>query len=304
MGTCPLRYARELNIVSDGDDCSIFLMKVYRKRRIGKDKLVGSLTDTFGGVLGKLKDSGRKIICVTCSTEVTSYIKVLEETLARDTSDGAGLSGITIKFALAIKPREDVNADKRQATDAVTTALETVGRLRSTPAVVGLLSTAVDTGTNVVAELQTLQTTWGVLLDRMGRFNNIVGAIAQVFGAVSQFPRGLNTTQIHPYTSLAWSVITAANQVCPLLDIRAIPDHWRYFIQVLVGQKNRDDRIIRLAGTMSDMFAFVDDAEPLKAIKAHIEIITVLIQQVAECGYFITEYVNQKNFCQSSSSVS
>jgi len=70
-------------------------------------------------------------------------------------------------------------------------------------------------------------------------------------------------------------------------------------MQVLVNQKNRDDQIIRLAGTMSDVFAFVRDAEPLKTIKAYIETITLLIQQVTECGYFITAYAKQKNFCQS-----
>ena len=66
---------------------------------------------------------------------------------------------------------------------------------------------------------------------------------------------------------------------------------------MLVNQKNRDDQIIRLAGTMSDVFTFVRDAEPLKAIKEHIKTITLMIQQVTECGYFITEYAKQKNFC-------
>jgi hypothetical protein len=69
---------------------------------------------------------------------------------------------------------------------------------------------------------------------------------------------------------------------------------------VLVGQKNRDDQIVRLAGTMSDVLTFVHDAEPLKAIKEHIKTIKLLIQQVTECGYFITEYAKQKNFCQPS----
>ena len=50
---------------------------------------------------------------------------------------------------------------------------------------------------------------------------------------------------------------------------------------------------------MRDVFAFVHGAEPLKAIKAHLDIITLLIKQVTECGYFITEYTKRKNFCQS-----
>ena len=51
---------------------------------------------------------------------------------------------------------------------------------------------------------------------------------------------------------------------------------------------------------MSDAFSFVYDAEPLKAIKAHMKTITLLIQQVTECGYFIAEYSKQKSFCESS----
>ncbi|KAF8550279.1 hypothetical protein OG21DRAFT_1419927, partial [Imleria badia] len=82
---------------------------------------------------------------------------------------------------------------------------------------------------------------------------------------------------IHPYTSLAWSVISAANKV-------------------LVNQKDRDEKIIRLVGTMSDVFTFVHDADPLKAIKEHMKTITLLLQQVTECGYFIAEYAKQNNF--------
>ena len=68
---------------------------------------------------------------------------------------------------------------------------------------------------------------------------------------------------------------------------------------MLVNQKNRDEHIVRLAGTMSDVLTFVHDAEPLKAIERHMVAITLLTQQVTECGYFITEYAKQKNFCQS-----
>jgi hypothetical protein len=108
-------------------------------------------------------------------------IKVLEDTLRKNTPDGSDLSGITIKFALAAEPRGDIDADERQATDAVTRATE-VNPLSSTPATVGLLSSAVDTGTNIATELQTFETTWGVLLKRMELFNKIVDGVAQVCG--------------------------------------------------------------------------------------------------------------------------
>ena len=115
-----------------------------------------------------------------CSTDASSAITVLEDTLLVG-KNGSDLPGITIKFALAAEPRGGANADERQATDAVTRATG-VNPLNSTPGVVGLLSSAVDTGTNVVTELQTFETTWGVLLQKMELFNRIVDGVAQVFG--------------------------------------------------------------------------------------------------------------------------
>ncbi|KAF8547698.1 hypothetical protein OG21DRAFT_1424309 [Imleria badia] len=103
--------------------------------------------------------------------------------------------------------------------------------------------------------VQTFETTWPILLQRMERFNKFVDGIAQ----------------IHPYTSLAWSVISAANKV-------------------LVEQKKRDDQIVRLAGVMNDVFSFVEDTKPLQTIERSLNTITLLMKQVAECGYFITAY--------------
>ncbi|KIJ58803.1 hypothetical protein HYDPIDRAFT_33816 [Hydnomerulius pinastri MD-312] len=65
---------------------------------------------------------------------------------------------------------------------------------------------------------------------------------------------------------------------------------------VIINQHGRDDRIVRLAGIMNDAFAFVLEAEPLKAIKAHLKVITLLVQQATECGYFIAEYAKANSF--------
>ncbi|KAG6377914.1 WD40-repeat-containing domain protein [Boletus reticuloceps] len=201
------------------------------------------LADTVGGILGRLKDG------------------VLEVPLPKDSPDEQVDSPeITIKFALTVELRGNVDADELQATDAVNKATEMVNAL-ATPQIVGLAGSVINTGINIATELQTFENTWSVLLKRMALFNKIVAGIAE----------------IHPYTSLAWSVISAANQV-------------------LVNQQGRDDRVVRLAGMMSDVFAFVEDAEPLKVVEAHREHIKLLIQQVTECGYFITEYAKQDNF--------
>ena len=57
-------YARKLNIASDGNDRSVLLIKVYRRHLTKKDELVGSLTDTIDGILGKLKDGGTRVLCM------------------------------------------------------------------------------------------------------------------------------------------------------------------------------------------------------------------------------------------------
>ncbi|KAH0826236.1 hypothetical protein J3R83DRAFT_5695 [Lanmaoa asiatica] len=249
----------------DGDNRTVVLAAVYVKHRIAfkQGVLVGSLTDTIGGMLEKLKNGGMKMFYMTMlsSTDAISVTKVLEVPLAGGTSDASEPSGITIKFALAAQPRGDANANELHATDAIDRATEVTSALAPTTQIVGLVDSAIDAGNAVVTEVQTCENTWGILLQRMAIFNKIVAGVAE----------------IHPYVSLAWSVISAADQV-------------------LVNQQNRDDHIIRLAGKMSDVFAFVQDADPLKAVEAHRKTITLLLQQVTECGYFITEYAKQKNF--------
>ena len=169
-----------MNIVSDADILSVLLVNVYQKHRVDKNALVGRLACTISEVLGKLKNGGRKILCTIRYTDPNSAIKVLEDTL--HTPDGSGRSGITIKFALAAEPHGDVNADERQAADAVARATA-VNSLDSTPAAVGLLSWVVDNSTIFMTKAQRFETTWGILLQRMELFIKIVDGIAQVLDA-------------------------------------------------------------------------------------------------------------------------
>ena len=107
---------------------------------------------------------------------------VFEERLRKDTSNGSDLSGFTIKFTFAAQPPEGVNAVQLQAAAAVNQVVEGIGILGSTPAAVDLLALAAGTGTTVVTEVQTFETTWGVLVKRLELFNKIVTNIATVIG--------------------------------------------------------------------------------------------------------------------------
>ena len=224
---------------------------------------------------------------------------MLELTLGTGTSDGPERLGITIKFALAAESRGDVDANKLQATDAVKKATEAISAFRPTPQIVGQVDSAIGTATKVSTELQTFEDTWNVLLKRMALFNKIVGGIAEVCGIQRLSPS--------PPELRIDSPIYVVGLVCDIIREPGLcvarHSHQRYsrFIttQALVNQQNRDNGVIRLATTMSNVFSFVEDAEPLKAVEAHKEPIKLLIQQVTECGYFIREYAKQNNFCQS-----
>ena len=116
---------------------------------------------------------------------------VFEDTLRKDTSDESDLSGITIKFAFAAEPHGQGSAAEHQAADAVTRATGAVDPLSSTPVAVGLIGSAVDTGTkvlNVVAQarkVHMVETTWDVLLRRLERLDKVVTGLAEVFGSPS-----------------------------------------------------------------------------------------------------------------------
>ena len=53
----------KLNIVSDGENHSILVVKAYQKHTLSKDEPIATLTNTIGEVLRKLKDGGTNRTC-------------------------------------------------------------------------------------------------------------------------------------------------------------------------------------------------------------------------------------------------
>ena len=119
---------------------------------------------------------------------------MLELPLGGGPSDAPVRPGITVKFALAVDARGDVDKNELQAMDAVNKATETVSAFRPTPQIVGQVNSAIGTGTQVATELQTFENTWNVLLKRMGLFNKIVAGVAEVSGFSALLPLRLNGT--------------------------------------------------------------------------------------------------------------
>ena len=77
--------------------------------------------------------------------------------------------------------------------------------------------------------------------------------------------------------------------------------------KALTDQLHRDEGISSLLATMVDIYQFVMDANPLEAAerlqtksrKRVIKVLTAMVLQTTECGYFISAYAKQKSFCTS-----
>ncbi|KIJ62426.1 hypothetical protein HYDPIDRAFT_114530 [Hydnomerulius pinastri MD-312] len=168
----------------DGENSSILEIGLYQKRSLLPDEYVGGFKGTVGALVGRTADG------------------VIEEALNKATAGGrVAPTGITIKFGLSVEGSAGTaGVEHLRAEDAQTRANVAVKELSSTPQAVGLVTGAVDTIGNVAVEAQTVENTWGVLLGRIQLLTTIVDGIAE----------------IHPYVSLAWSVLSAANKVCIL----------------------------------------------------------------------------------------
>ncbi|KAI0342500.1 WD40 repeat-like protein [Trametopsis cervina] len=83
--------------------------------------------------------------------------------------------------------------------------------------------------------------------------------------------------EIHPYAKIAWGVISA------------VP-------KLFLSQLEKDQSMRDLIEAMGDMFAFVREAEPLRDIPPHRDVIKRIILQTAESGLLIRSYVETRNF--------
>lgn len=97
---------------------------------------------------------------------------------------------------------------------------------------------------------------------------------------------------MHPYAKAAYRIITIAFKVSLYLSIIVIrpgsathPEP-----QVVLAQVQRDINIIHLAECMDDLYAFMEEAEPLRKIESHRKVMVRIAQQTTECGYFISAY--------------
>ena len=59
---------------------------------------------------------------------------------------------------------------------------------------------------------------------------------------------------------------------------------------------DRDSKIQDLINTISDMYAFMREAQPVEMIISHAKVLAAISKQTTECAYFIQEYAETKHF--------
>ncbi|KIM79211.1 hypothetical protein PILCRDRAFT_74639, partial [Piloderma croceum F 1598] len=136
---------------------------------------------------------------------------------------------------------------------------------------------AVDTSAAVLNDIKSVSDTWGLLLQKIKLFSELVDSISEV----------------HPYAKMAWSILSAAHKARPLYVIKVID---LKFSQTILAQVDRDNHIVHLVEVMDDVYSFVKEAEPIKRIESHGRIIALMAQQTTECAYFIRDYAMNKSF--------
>ncbi|KIM75554.1 hypothetical protein PILCRDRAFT_669545 [Piloderma croceum F 1598] len=144
---------------------------------------------------------------------------------------------------------------------AVAQAKDALVHMKLAPSSFEPIQGVVDTSVVVVTNIESLSNTWGPFLQKVKLFSELVDGIAHV----------------HPYANMAWNILSAVHKT-------------------ILAQVDRDSCIVRLVEIMDDVYSFVKEAEPIKKIESHSQIIALMAQQTTECAYFIRDYATNESF--------
>ncbi|KAF7971296.1 hypothetical protein HWV62_21452 [Athelia sp. TMB] len=127
---------------------------------------------------------------------------------------------------------------------------------------------------------------WGSVLGKLELFEKVVDRVSEVslFGHMLPSLILKPNKQIHPYVQTACFILSAVPKVRRPRD------------QVIIAQQQRDDSVFQLMETIDDVHSFLSEAEPLKTINTHREILEDLSSLTLECAYLIRDYTSDKKF--------
>ncbi|KAJ7117498.1 hypothetical protein C8R44DRAFT_673899, partial [Mycena epipterygia] len=140
----------------------------------------------------------------------------------------------------------------------VTSAQKDVQALGKSPVVSGVTG-AVDTIAKVQSKAGDIGSSLGIVISKL---EIIVQA-------------GDELAKIHPYATVAWKVLTFVHEA-------------------VKTQRETDEKIVELVGTMETMFSFVEDTASLPGkIKGLEDTCLAIVKQTVECAMFIRGYIGK-----------
>ncbi|EIM81824.1 uncharacterized protein STEHIDRAFT_161179 [Stereum hirsutum FP-91666 SS1] len=104
-----------------------------------------------------------------------------------------------------------------------------------------------------------MENTWRPFLENIAKFAEVAKPIVE----------------LHPYATAACSIMVVS-------------------YKIIMDQLQRDINILYLVDMLADIYAFVHEAEPLRRIESHSNIMACLAQQTIDCGYFISGYCSDR----------
>jgi hypothetical protein len=72
---------------------------------------------------------------------------------------------------------------------------------------------------------------------------------------------------------------------------------------MMIGQMDRDEHLKQLVDLLEGVFIFLTEAVQLEAIEtlgsdSQLQILTLILKQTTECGYFICAYAKDTGYCE------
>ncbi|KZP10859.1 WD40 repeat-like protein [Athelia psychrophila] len=237
---------------------STIRVEMFQRRYFRKNKSIGAFEDSIGSLL---KEG---------ASEVSRELRKADSNVPSPANITFSISALSHDADIIDLRTEEVLPQARHALSemkSVPSALET------TEAVAGMVAQAADTA-------KSFGDVWSSLIKTLTIVTEITDKLAEVRSSFSDLKsvslKFLNN-KVHPYAQTA----------CMILSV--VP-------KIIIAQKNCDDAVYNLMGTIDDIHSFVKDAKPLESIESHRKVFVALGSLTVECAYLIRDYSMDKNF--------
>ncbi|GJJ09790.1 hypothetical protein Clacol_004014 [Clathrus columnatus] len=135
------------------------------------------------------------------------------------------------------------------------------------------------------------------VVQRLSAFTNLVQNIADVgfLPIAHRMVIGLtNICQAHPYSKMAWDIISGVVNVNISFTTAVACAHIPS--QVVTYTQDVDQNMLELFETLDATYKFIEDTKEIENYPSYKRILSTLAKQTVDCAYFIRDYAKNANF--------